>query len=62
MQDISRINYPELDQPQVLNAHSPAEKKKLLSIPGADHNDILAVGLDKYMGAITDLVSSINPN
>jgi fermentation-respiration switch protein FrsA (DUF1100 family) len=39
--------YEEIGSPQ----------KRLVIIPGADHNDILMVGVDQYFAAIKDFVS-----
>ncbi|KAB2904555.1 MAG: alpha/beta hydrolase [Anaerolineae bacterium] len=37
---------------QALYDASPAERKTILRIPGAEHNDLMFVGLHQYMGAI----------
>jgi hypothetical protein len=42
---------------QALYEASMAENKRLLRIPGADHNDILFRGLSEYMEAIQELVN-----
>ena len=34
----------------------PSPAKRMLTIPGADHNDLLARGFDDYMHAVRDLV------
>ncbi|NIS70734.1 MAG: alpha/beta fold hydrolase [Proteobacteria bacterium] len=36
---------------------SPAEKKRLIIIPGANHNDLLMVGRHQYFEALTDFTS-----
>ena len=38
---------------------SPAENKRFLAIPGANHNDILFRGLQEYMGAINELIQQL---
>ncbi len=43
---------------QVLCDASPAEKKRILRIPGAEHNDLMFVGLRQYMGAIQNFIYS----
>ena len=35
--------------------------KQLVVIPGADHNDIMMVGIDKYFSAIKDFIRSVAP-
>jgi alpha-beta hydrolase superfamily lysophospholipase len=44
---------------QALYEASTAENKRLLRIPGADHNDILFRGLQEYMGAINALIQQL---
>ena len=39
---------------------SAAKDKKLLQIPGANHNDIFARGLSAYLTAIQNLVESLS--
>ncbi len=36
---------------------SAAEEKRLLVIPGADHNDLMMVGRDRYFGAIEEFIT-----
>ena len=43
-----------------LYENSPAEEKHLLMIPGANHNDIFAVGLDAYMKSIQMLIGLVS--
>ncbi|MBU0996294.1 MAG: lysophospholipase [Proteobacteria bacterium] len=38
---------------------SPAPEKKLLKIPQADHNTIFSYGMNAYMNAVKDMVSSM---
>jgi fermentation-respiration switch protein FrsA (DUF1100 family) len=38
---------------------SGASRKKLLQIPGADHNSIFMVGMSDYMRAIADFVREL---
>lgn len=38
---------------------SPSEKKRILMIPGADHNDILLQGWGDYFGAIKQFLSEL---
>ncbi len=40
-----------------LVAHAAAPDKRLLRIPGAEHNDLMVVGMREYFGAIRDFVS-----
>ena len=40
------MTYPILDRPEVLRA------KRLVLIPGADHNDLMMVGMSQYFEAI----------
>ncbi|MCP4752197.1 MAG: alpha/beta hydrolase [Proteobacteria bacterium] len=44
---------------QFLFDASPAPEKNLLMIPGANHNSILASGIQEYMNAIQQLVARI---
>ncbi len=44
---------------QALYRTSPAEDRRLLKIPGANHNDIFMHGLNDYLGSIRDLVSRL---
>jgi pimeloyl-ACP methyl ester carboxylesterase len=44
---------------QSLFEASAAENKKLLQIPGANHNDIFARGLSAYLAAIETMVKSL---
>ena len=50
---------PYSDGRTLFNA-SPATKKRLVKIPGANHNDIFFHGRDLYLTAIQDLVNCIN--
>ena len=49
---------PFSDGQDLFNA-CPAEEKRLLMIPGANHNDIFARGLPEYMAAIDSLVNKL---
>jgi len=42
--------------------NSPAKKKKLLMVPGANHNNIFALGLQEYLQAIQSLIVQIQGN
>lgn len=44
-----------------LHDHCPAEHKRLVKIPGADHNTLLAYGLSDYMNAVRELVHAVIP-
>lgn len=44
---------------QALYDASPARDKKLLNIPGANHNDIFIRGFDTYMGAIVEFLKGM---
>jgi fermentation-respiration switch protein FrsA (DUF1100 family) len=44
---------------QALFDDSPATSKKLLKIPGADHNTIFAYGMENYLKAIKDLTETL---
>ncbi len=44
---------------EALFAASPASDKRFLMIPGANHNDIFARGLQDYMNAIGDLLKAV---
>ncbi len=44
---------------QALYDACPAEDKRLLMIPGANHNDIFARGIEPYMEAVRDLTEKI---
>ena len=52
----------DFSQAETLFARSPASEKKLVPISGANHNTILAVGLESYMQAIQDFVAAIGTN
>jgi len=39
---------------------SGAEEKVLISIPGANHNDIFMRGLDRYLNAIAELAQKVS--
>ena len=43
---------------QELYQNSPARDKRLLIIPGADHNDVMVVRQEQYFQAIEDLVTA----
>jgi pimeloyl-ACP methyl ester carboxylesterase len=45
---------------QALYEASPASEKKLLMIPGANHNDIFARGLKEYIQALRELAKKAN--
>ena len=45
---------------QALFEASGAENKKLLQIPGANHNDIFARGLSAYLTAIQNMVEPLS--
>jgi hypothetical protein len=40
----------------VLYEASPSEKKRILRIAGAEHNDLMFVGLRQYMDAIQNFI------
>jgi alpha-beta hydrolase superfamily lysophospholipase len=40
-----------------LYANSGADDKRLVIIPNADHNDVMAVDMARYFGAIRDFVA-----
>lgn len=44
---------------QGLYEASGAKGKRLLRIPGAGHNDLLAIGMTPYMEAVTELVDQV---
>lgn len=44
---------------RALHEASPAEQKRLLIIPGADHNDLLFVAMEEYMAAIGSLCAGL---
>lgn len=44
---------------RLLYEASGAEQKRLLEIPGANHNDIFMVGLSAYLSAVGDLVRGL---
>ncbi len=44
-----------------LYAASPAAEKSLLTIPGANHNDIFARGLSEYLNAVKELMPKLAP-
>jgi len=41
---------------QALYDASPAEKKTILRIPGAGHNDLMMIGMQRYFHAIADFI------
>jgi len=45
-----------LEEALDLYEHVPAESRRLVIIPGADHNDIMVRDIDLYFGAIEELV------
>jgi hypothetical protein len=45
-----------VDEGMRLHEELGSEEKRLLIIPGADHNDIMLVGTDQYFSAIRDFV------
>jgi hypothetical protein len=45
---------------EALHAACGATDKTLVKIPGANHNDIFARGLDRYLEAITDLAATLS--
>ncbi|MFH0845533.1 MAG: alpha/beta hydrolase, partial [Pseudomonadota bacterium] len=45
---------------QALHDASPAEDKRILMIPGANHNDIFLHGMKDYMEAIGVLVNKVS--
>ena len=47
---------------QILFESSPSHEKRLLKIPGANHNDIFIHGMSEYLEAITWLVKKSNKN
>ncbi len=47
---------------QALYDASPAQDKRLLRIPGADHNTIFAVGWRPYLAAVETFVSQLQPD
>jgi hypothetical protein len=44
---------------EALYESAAAKNKKLLQIPGANHNDIFARGLSAYLAAVGNLVKSL---
>ena len=44
---------------ETLFAACPAQNKRLVRIPGANHNDILARGLDTYMNSLEDFLGQL---
>ncbi len=46
-----------LDEAVKLNADIASESKRLVVVPGADHNSVLAVGMEQYFAAIKEFVS-----
>lgn len=44
---------------QALHDACGAADKRLLMIPGANHNDLLYVGFEEYMNAVRDLVTDV---
>ena len=44
---------------QTLYDASPSTSKKLLKIPGANHNDIFMRGLQQYLAAVKDIVDTV---
>lgn len=44
---------------KALHDVSPSERKRILMIPGADHNNILMQGWDDYFGAIEQFLSEL---
>jgi fermentation-respiration switch protein FrsA (DUF1100 family) len=47
---------------QTLYDASPSKAKKLLKIPGANHNDIFMRGLQEYLAAIKNIVETVKEN
>ena len=47
---------------QALYEASPARDKQLLTIPGADHNTIFAVGWRPYLAAVETFVGHVQPS
>jgi hypothetical protein len=48
-----------LPEGQALYNASPAKDKRLLIIPGANHNDIFLKGITEYMAAIREFVGKL---
>ncbi|MCE9614697.1 MAG: lysophospholipase [Lentisphaerae bacterium] len=46
---------------RALHHHSGAATKRLVTVPGAGHNDLLYVGAREYFSAIRDFTSTGNP-
>ena len=44
---------------QALHDASPSRDKKLLKIPGANHNDIFMRGLQEYLAAVENIVETV---
>jgi hypothetical protein len=44
---------------EALFAASPAQEKKFLMIPGANHNDIFARGMNLYMKGMKEFIASL---
>jgi fermentation-respiration switch protein FrsA (DUF1100 family) len=44
---------------QTLYDACPSEDKKLLKIPGANHNDIFMRGLQEYLAAVKNIVETV---
>lgn len=49
----------DFSQAETLYANCPSQEKTLVPIPGANHNNIFAVGLETYMQAIQDLAEKV---
>jgi alpha-beta hydrolase superfamily lysophospholipase len=49
-----------LSHARTLYEASPSPEKRVVIIPGADHNDLLLVGMDQYFEALLDFVSGGN--
>ena len=47
---------------QTLHDACPSGDKKLLKIPGANHNDIFMRGLQEYLAAVKDIVATAKKN
>jgi uncharacterized protein len=45
-----------LREAETINKHVGAKEKRLIVIPGADHNDIMFVGLELYFKAVSQFV------
>ena len=48
-----------VEEAKVLYEHAASPQKKLVIIPGADHNDLMYTGMELYFNSITEFVKSL---